>query len=189
MSYVITVLMTKQNINIYKKDDTPTWTTYILGSVAFFVAGVMSLSQANRNFGNASTFTISNNHIGYSANIVMSLVSTALALVSLIWMYLFGFDTPARKQFEAVISNNTVLPWMLAFGAFFFMGNTLFFSGLVRAPNPGYARAVMTIEVVIITVLSAIIYGSPLGIQTGIGIVLACIGIVMVTSNGKKKFE
>jgi len=149
------------------------WVFEVLASVVLFVTGMLCLVKAQRNYNHNRV------SIGRQANLLMAFVAAALALLVL------AASSNIRSGFAAVFREphlrRSVLPWMLAFGALFFAGNMVFFSGIVSAPNPGYARALMTLEVALLTLLSAWLFGSHLSARQGAGIVLVILGAALVS--------
>lgn len=154
------------------------WLWLVLISVSFFVTGILSLTEAKRRvllrvpYAPASTDVVG---LGVFANCVLAFVSAAVATIIVI-------VTPAdrRRRWTEVARSVTVMPWFVSFAFMMFVGNIIFFTGVAMAPNPGLARAVMTVEVVALTVLSWWLYGSPVATKDVIGVVLVCSGIVML---------
>jgi len=165
------------------------WVPHTLGSVVFFVSGMLCLVKArsvNETSVHAQTEREDNGGgFGGAANLVMALVSATVSLVALGVLFASGSTPAIYREFTRLtaggISTRTVLPWVVAFGVLFFVGNLLFFEGLVRAPNAGYARAVMSVEVVLMTVLTALLFGSQLSWQAFLGVVIVVTGIITVS--------
>lgn len=148
------------------------WVSEVLVSVAAFVAGMLCLVKAGRNMRTTQSAAT----IGTSANFVMAFVSSVLALGIL------AASGARRRELYGILSSTTeVLPWVLAFAVLFFVGNMFFFNGLVNAPNAGYARALMTVEVGALAIMSWLLFGSPLSVQKSVGIVLVVVGAIAVS--------
>jgi len=156
------------------------WVPKIMLSVLAFVSGMLCLVHAQRLY----TSSTSDNSgrpraLGIRANLVFAFVSAILAIFVLL---------TSRKNareffdlFEDGAHRRTVLPWIVLFGVMFFAGNALYFDGLVSAPNAGYARALMTVEVIAVTLLSALIFGARVQMRQGVGVVLVTAGSILVS--------
>lgn len=154
-----------------------TWVLSVLFSVSLFVCGMLSLIKAERNNIHLSPSAYP---IGVSANITMAVVSLILAVT----FVLVSRDFREHNMWPLLLHEHErrdVLPWLVLFGTLFFVANMVYFNGLVQAPNAGYARALMTVEIVILTLLSAWIFGSDVGTIQALGIVLVTIGAIMVS--------
>lgn len=145
------------------------WTAQILISVVAFVSGMLCLVKAGQNYGSASL-------IGAPANLVMAFVSSLIALG-----LLAASGTRREQLYRIVTSGPDVALWTLGFAVLFFVGNMFFFDGLVSAPNAGFARALMTVEVGALAVMSWLLFGAPLPLSKVAGIVLVVIGAVLVS--------
>lgn len=147
------------------------WVTQVLISVVAFVSGMLCLVKAGRNMDAMRSVTI-----GSSANIIMAFVSSVIAIG------LLTVSDVRRNELGHIISEwKTVLPWVIAFAILFFLGNMVFFNGLVNAPNAGLARALMTVEIGALAILSWVFFDAPLPwIKIG-GIILVSVGAVLVS--------
>lgn len=153
-----------------------TWLLLVVASVVFFVAGMLCLVKGQRNASQVSQIV----HVGGVANLMMAFVGFSISVIVLAGFRRSGLS----RDFFALFDRehvSSVLPWVVAFGALFFIGNMLFFNGLVLAPNAGYARAVMTIEVVAMSMLTALFFGSEITLQALIGIVFILTGVSLVS--------
>ena len=140
-------------------------------SVVAFVSGMLCLVKAGRNMDTKKSQTI-----GSSAKILMAFVSSVLAIG------LLAVSDARRNELNHIISKwKTVFPWVIAFAILFFMGNMFFFNGLVNAPNAGLARALMTVEIGALAILSWVFFEAPLPwVKIG-GIILVSVGAVLVS--------
>jgi len=134
-------------------------------AVLLFVAGILSLTKANDYYPHGS--------IGVYGNIVFSLTLGALAVASL--------PFTGQRLTELYRTDYRIIILLFVFGAAFFIGNSFFFQGLTQAPNPGYTRALMTLEVVLLTVISALLFGKPISWQKAIGVLITVVGVVVVS--------
>ena len=153
------------------------WVLQILTSVIAFVSGMLCLVRASRNM-KASDPSKKTMAIGIPANIVMAFISSILALC------LLAVSAKQREDLTDVIRLwKSVLPWVIGFAILFFLGNLFFFEGLVKAPNPGFARALMTIEVGALAILSWFLFDAPLSLMKILGILFVSVGAVLVSVN------
>lgn len=152
------------------------WIAAVLLAVAFFVTGMLCLVKAQRV---RSQMGAAKRSLGIYANFMMAFLSAVLALVAI------GVSKEYREGFGEIFTTPVqrwyVLPWIIAFGALFFLGNMLYFDGLVSAPNAGYARALMTVEVIALTLLAALLFGDEIEVRQFIGAVLVSVGAVLVS--------
>lgn len=72
--------------------------------------------------------------------------------------------------------------WLLALLAGFcsFSGNLFSLRALSGAPNPGYAVTLVSLNVVVVTLVSVALFGSELSYLKGLGVVLCVIGGLLV---------
>lgn len=157
------------------------WVGNTLLSAAFFVTGILALKQGQ----NADDED--RGPLGQVPNIMMVYVGSAIATVLLV------LDGTARSRVWQLLTPRSgagypfwtptpSLLWVLLFAVAFFLGNMLFFQALIDAPNPGYARALMTIEVVAVTLLSVVLFGSRLTLRHVVGITAICTGVAIVST-------
>lgn len=155
------------------------WVTTVLTSVVFFVIGILSLKQADRAFGDVRASPRPS--LGPIANVMLVFVGAILGFLVL------AVDASTRKVFVDFFahpaSRTRVLPWIILFAVAMFVGNALFFVGLVQAPNPGYARAVMSVEVVAVTLLSTVLFDARLTTTGIIGVICVAVGVVLLTTS------
>lgn len=73
--------------------------------------------------------------------------------------------------------------WMLilSMSGFYMIAYLTHFFGLQKAPNPGYANALVMFHVAILTILSYLLYNKPLNRFGIIGILLMMIGAYYIT--------
>jgi len=159
-------------------------------AAAFFVIALLALKRAATFTESAVSpkDTSSSRPIGLAANIVMAYVGAALGTVLL----LTHADTRARFRSlfsssssggtSAAYSFSSPLLWVLLFGAASFVGNALFFQAVTDAPNPGYARALVAVDVVALTLLSVAFFGSRLTLSDGLGVAAVCGGIALISA-------
>lgn len=132
------------------------WRVKSLGSVAFFVAGMLALRAAGRT--------------GAAPNLVMSLTVGVAAAACVAASPGWRASVSSLGRREALL--------LVAFGLAFFAGNALYFQGVVEAPNPGYARGLMAAEVVALAVIAWVV-GDPLSARGALGVGLVSAGIAL----------
>jgi drug/metabolite transporter (DMT)-like permease len=118
-----------------------------------------------------------NNNIGISerAFIIISLTMGLLAILLII------FFKEIRKNIISDLKNIEVSKWAMLSGLLIFISYFFLFRGSVTSPNLGYARSVLTIDIVMLTVFSAILFGAPISLSSIIGMCLIICGILLVS--------
>lgn len=77
-------------------------------------------------------------------------------------------------------SNNTIWLLLLAVGIFGAIGNILLTQGIISAPNPGYALAIVNANVVLVSIASFFLFKSEITLVKGIGIIFAVLGVILL---------
>lgn len=100
-------------------------------------------------------------------------------------LYIFGlvfigllFVTLKSKTPVSVSKNIIIL--LLVTSVFSLIGNTSQLKAFDKAPNPGYAVAVLSTQVILVTVLSKILFGSDFSFWKIVGIVVTMLGIAII---------
>lgn len=141
------------------------WVVSTLIAVSLFICGLLSLKKAGT--------LKSNGSIGWLGNIIFSLVLGALALSTVL-----VFSSQREQVYQ--LNRNTIL-WLILFGVFFFCGNAFFFKGITSSDNPGLARALMTLEVVGLTIGSWFLFNESINNVQILGILLVVLGAILVS--------
>lgn len=107
------------------------WVGQVLLAVAFCVTGMLCSVQAQRVQARVRSAAGCDEYaIGAVANMVMSVVTVLIVLIIL------AVPTHLRSRFGHLVvdreQRRSVLPWVVAFGVLFFLGNMVFFDGLVN---------------------------------------------------------
>lgn len=116
-----------------------------------------------------------NNDVAERGFIIISLTMGLVALLLLI------FVKETRNNIINDLKNIKVSKWLIITGLLIFISYFYLFRGSVTAPNPGYARALLTIDLVMLTVLSALLFGSPISMTSILGMILIISGILLVS--------
>lgn len=66
-------------------------------------------------------------------------------------------------------------------GIFSYIGNLLLAKSIKLAPNPGYSLAILSTNIVIITIFSYFIFKSDLDFKSIVGIIFCIIGVVILS--------
>ena len=101
-------------------------------------------------------------------------------------LFLFGFvfigfsiwNFTARTRFDL---SKRMLALLLLAAVFSLLGNFFDVNAVKNAPNPGFATTIKSSQIVLITILAPILFGSSLSLSTGLGTVLVVLGIFMIT--------
>jgi len=99
-----------------------------------------------------------------------------IILVATILLGVYNFSV--EKSF--VTSKNIIIILIIA-GVFSFIGNTLLFKALGSAPNPGYAEAVGSLRILLITFISILIFSLKLNLLGILGSIFVVIGIILLS--------
>ena len=116
-----------------------------------------------------------NNDVAERGFIIVSLSMGLSALLLLL------FVKETRNNIIKDLKNIKVSKWLILSGLIIFISYFYLFRGSVTAPNPGYARGVLTIDLVMLTILSAILFGSPISMTSVLGMILIMYGILLIT--------
>ncbi len=116
-----------------------------------------------------------NNNVAERGFIIISLSMGLCALLLLI------FVKETRNNIINDLKNIKINKWLIVSGIIIFISYFYLFRGSVTAPNPGYARALLTIDLVMLTILSVVLFGSPISLTSVIGMILILFGIGLVS--------
>ena len=107
--------------------------------------------------------------------IILSLTMGLLALITLV------FFNETRNNIIKDIKNIDISKWIIISGLCVFISYYFLFRGSVNAPNLGYARSVLTIDIIFLTICSALLFGAPISLKAVLGMAFIIIGILMVS--------
>ncbi len=102
----------------------------------------------------------------------------------LFWGFVFGAVIMAayilykKQPVKAEISSLVLIALVITVAL---LGNYFFFKAINLAPNPGYAAAISSLNVVIVTVLSLLLFKSELTPIKGLGVVLAAVSVFLLS--------
>ena len=135
-----------------------TWILYALLALIFFSGMILTFKKITNQ--------------GVSPTILMFYVGVGLFLFYGIHILV------ARTSFQV---SSPMLLWLGLAGLLSYTGNLFYTKSLVLAPNPGYATALVSLQLVLITIAATFVFHSELTLAKGMGIVLAIIaGILLV---------
>lgn len=144
------------------------WYYEIIIAVTFFSAAILSMIKAEKNFGKS-------NNVGIASNLVFSLVAGALALLVITTIH------HQRSSLMQIFNRTDVYPWVILFGILFFLGNYFYYAGITKAPNAGYARALASLEVVMVAIGAILIFNDQISWKGAIGIALTILGVIIIS--------
>src|SRR3990167_2042903 len=81
------------------------------------------------------------------------------------------------QSFIKQITSVNFLLWGLLAGVFSLVGNIFQTKAIKQSPNPGYVQAIIATNALLILILSAILFGSPITIGKLVGIIVILIGL------------
>jgi uncharacterized membrane protein len=116
-----------------------------------------------------------NNDVAERGFIIISLSMGFFALLLLL------FVKETRNNIINDLKNTKVSKWLILSGLIIFISYFYLFRGSVTAPNPGYARGLLTIDLVMLTISSVILFGAPISITSVLGMLLIISGIILVS--------
>lgn len=73
--------------------------------------------------------------------------------------------------------------WFILLAIFAFFGNYYSLAALQTAPNPGYVRAIKSLEIVLVTAGSIMLFSSSISYRAMLGIFLTMGGLYLITSS------
>jgi len=136
------------------------WLQKTLASCVLFVGGLLVLSAAGKKY-----------DLAWSPNVIFGLVSGIVSLIALSFPSIRGEISESREA----------LPMLVCFGLAFALGNFLFFSAVSEAPNPGFPRAVLSLELILTMLLSAFLFGSELKTRDVGAVIMILVGVVIIS--------
>ena len=107
--------------------------------------------------------------------IITSLIMGLCAVLLLL------FVKETRNNIINDFKNIHVSKWLILSGIIIFISYFYLFRGSITAPNIGYARGLLTIDLVMLTILSALLFGSPISVTSVLGMILILSGIILVS--------
>ena len=107
------------------------------------------------------------------------IISLTMGLVALL-LLLFVKET--RNNIINDLKNTKVSKWLIISGLIIFISYFYLFRGSVTAPNPGYARGLLTIDLVMLTILSAILFDAPISFTSILKHFLPLLTLLLITS-------
>ena len=107
--------------------------------------------------------------------IILSLTMGLLALLILL------FFRDIRNNIIKDIKNIDISKWIIISGVCVFISYYFLFRGSVNAPNLGYARSILTIDIIFLTICSALLFGAPISLKAVLGMAFIIIGILLVS--------
>ena len=111
-------------------------------------------------------------------------VANVNPLVTLVYIFFFGLILNFIHLSVEKLSlslNKQLLFLLIVTSICSYVGNLAIIKAMALAPNPGYASAVSSSQVILLTVVSVYLFGSDLDTMKAIGVVLCVIGVALVS--------
>ncbi len=143
------------------------WITDTLIASVLVTASYLAVKYASTNSNNTG--------VEERGFIIISLSMGLIALLLLI------FVKETRNNVINDIKNIKVSKWLMITGLLIFVSYFYLFRGSVTSPNLGYARALLTLNLVMLTILSALLFNSPISLPAVLGMVLIISGIILIS--------
>jgi drug/metabolite transporter (DMT)-like permease len=145
-----------------------TWISDILIASIFVSASYITVKYAVIKSGN-------NNGLLERSFIILSLTMGILAILTLL------FFKETRNNIIKDIKNIESSKWILLSGLCIFISYFFLFRGSVSAPNLGYARSILTIDIIMLTIFSALLFNAPISLTSILGMIFIILGILLVS--------
>jgi len=107
--------------------------------------------------------------------ILVSLTMGGLALVTLI------FFPKTRNNIIKDFQNINVIKWIILSGICIFVSYFFLFRGTITAPNLGYARGILAIDLILLTLCSVLFFDDKISIMAILGMLFIIFGIVLIS--------
>ncbi len=107
--------------------------------------------------------------------ILLSLIMGFLAVITLI------FFPKTRNNIIKDFQNIAVIKWIIISGICVFISYFFLFRGTITAPNLGYARGVLAIDLILLTLCSALFFNNKISITAIIGMIFILFGIMLIS--------
>ncbi len=121
-----------------------------------------------------------NSNIFERSFIIVSLTLGILAILLLI------FVKKTRNEIIQDFQRFDIMKWLILGGILVFISYFFLFRGSINSPNLGYARALLTIDIIILTILSSLLFGSNISFISIVGMILILSGVLVISYENKK---
>lgn len=150
------------------------WKLSAITSLIFFFLALLCREIANASSQDDTLF--------WYGNIVFSIVMGFIAILTVLSTRpLVGSASTQQKNIVYLLQNNpTAILGYSGFGLFIFIANMFLFYSIDKSPNPGYARAVKSLNIVFLTLIGYFLFNKQLTFEKILGILLILIGVYIV---------
>lgn len=107
--------------------------------------------------------------------IIVSLTIGILAIITLI------FFPKTRNNIIKDFENTNVIKWIILSGVCVFISYFFLFRGTIKAPNLGYARGILAIDLILLTICSVLFFNSKLSFTAIVGMLFIIFGIALIS--------
>jgi drug/metabolite transporter (DMT)-like permease len=107
--------------------------------------------------------------------ILVSLTMGVVALVTLI------FFPKTRNNIIKDFQNINVIKWIILSAICIFVSYFFLFRGTITAPNLGYARGILAIDLILLTLCSVLFFNAKISIMAIVGMLFIIFGIVLIS--------
>jgi drug/metabolite transporter (DMT)-like permease len=107
--------------------------------------------------------------------ILVSLTMGVLAVITLI------FFPKTRNNIIKDFQNINVIKWIILSAICVFVSYFFLFRGTITAPNLGYARGILAIDLILLTLCSVLFFDAKISIMAIIGMLFIIFGIVFIS--------
>ncbi len=104
--------------------------------------------------------------------------------VSLAWLFIVAallYLAHNAYMKESLRVGGSVFLLLLGAGILSYIGNALQFRATALAPNPGYAVAIISVQALLVTGASCLLFGSDFSPVKGVGVFLSLLGAALLS--------
>ena len=146
----------------------------------FIAAFILSFSYICIKYAAINDSKKYNSNIFERSFIIVSLTLGILAILLLI------FVKKTRNEIIQDFQRFDIMKWLILGGILVFISYFFLFRGSINSPNLGYARALLTIDIIILTILSSLLFGSNISFISIVGMILILSGVLVISYENKK---
>jgi drug/metabolite transporter (DMT)-like permease len=104
--------------------------------------------------------------------------------LNILIMYMWGMASIALLLYQSMRGHVSIpkgsFPWIIGASITTFLGTWLLNKGVFTAPNPGFATAVGSLQVLIVIIASVFMFGSGFSFMKFIGSVFVVAGVILL---------
>jgi drug/metabolite transporter (DMT)-like permease len=126
----------------------------------------------------AIKYAIINNNDDKILERVFIILALSMGFIAVIILIFFP---KTRENIIKDLKNFDISKWIIISGILIFFGYYFLFKGSMNAPNMGYARAILSFDLILLTLSSIILFNSKIQLIPMIGIFMILFGIILIS--------